>query len=126
MCFCLHELMYVCIVNVGYEFSHIRVDDLIPRPFQNGMYLDERIVPAYSAYSQSNAHPEEQPKRDVIYMNYGRMEDYAALLDLNKGTGTLTKQSLENDVIIARSIINMPSAISTFIHIMTGPVKRST
>ena len=57
-------------------------------------------------------------------MNYGRMEDYAALLDLNKGTGTLTKQSLENDVIIARSIINMPSTISTFIHIISRPCQK--
>jgi hypothetical protein len=82
---------------------------LIPRTFRNGEHLDESKVPAYSAYSQSNAistelNPGRLPENQhqVIFVNYGRLQDYEELI--SKSGGKITRLTLEATkyVVIAR------------------------
>ena len=57
------------------------------------------MMPAYSAFSQKTSTLEDQSNQgDVIFMNYGRMEDYEDLLR----QGESIKTMLKNDIIIAR------------------------
>jgi len=63
-------------------------------------------MPAYSAFSQKTSSLEDQSNQgDVIFMNYGRMEDYEDLLRQGDNIQTM----LKNDIIIARykNIINI-------------------
>ena len=63
-------------------------------------------MPAYSAFSQKTSSLEDQSNQgDVIFMNYGRMEDYEDLLRQGESIQTM----LKNDIIIARykNIINI-------------------
>ena len=56
-------------------------------------------MPAYSAFSQKTSSLEDQSNQgDVIFMNYGRMEDYEDLLRQGESIQTM----LKNDIIIAR------------------------
>ena len=56
-------------------------------------------MPAYSAFSQKTSTLEDQSNQgDVIFMNYGRMEDYEDLLRQGDNIQTM----LKNDIIIAR------------------------
>lgn len=56
-------------------------------------------MPAYSAFSQKTSSLEDQSNQgDVIFMNYGRMEDYEDLLRQGDNIQTM----LKNDIIIAR------------------------
>ena len=56
-------------------------------------------MPAYSAFSQKTSTLEDQSNQgDVIFMNYGRMEDYEDLLRQGESIQTM----LKNDIIIAR------------------------
>ena len=56
-------------------------------------------MPAYSAFSQKTSTLEDQSNQgDVIFMNYGRMEDYEDLLR----QGGNIQETLKNDIIIAR------------------------
>ena len=56
-------------------------------------------MPAYSAFSQKTSALEDQSNQgDVIFMNYGRMEDYEDLLRQGESIQTM----LKNDIIIAR------------------------
>lgn len=57
------------------------------------------MMPAYSAFSQKTSTLEDQSNQgDVIFMNYGRMEDYEDLLRQGESIQTM----LKNDIIIAR------------------------
>ena len=57
------------------------------------------MMPAYSAFSQKTSSLEDQSNQgDVIFMNYGRMEDYEDLLRQGDNIQTM----LKNDIIIAR------------------------
>ena len=57
------------------------------------------MMPAYSAFSQKTSSLEDQSNQgDVIFMNYGRMEDYEDLLR----QGVNIQETLKNDIIIAR------------------------
>ena len=57
------------------------------------------MMPAYSAFSQKTSTLEDQSNQgDVIFMNYGRMEDYEDLLRQGDNIQTM----LKNDIIIAR------------------------
>ena len=57
------------------------------------------MMPAYSAFSQKTSSLEDQSNQgDVIFMNYGRMEDYEDLLRQGESIQTM----LKNDIIIAR------------------------
>ena len=100
----------MCIGNFGNTLNaHLDAtfdfEKLVPKPFRDGVYLEPGTVPPFSAYSQNNIQIEEPIKRDVIYMNYGRLEDYEDLLLEN--TGKLTKQSLENDIVIVRYVTTL-------------------
>ena len=56
-------------------------------------------MPAYSAFSQKTSSLEDQSNQgDVIFMNYGRMEDYEDLLRQDANIQGM----LKNDIIIAR------------------------
>ena len=56
-------------------------------------------MPAYSAFSQKTSTLEDQSNQgDVIFMNYGRMEDYEEMLRQGESIQTM----LKNDIIIAR------------------------
>ena len=56
-------------------------------------------MPAYSAFSQKTSTLEDQSNQgDVIFMNYGRIEDYEELLRQGESIQTM----LKNDIIIAR------------------------
>ena len=56
-------------------------------------------MPAYSAFSQKTSTLEDQSNQgDVIFMNYGRMEDYEDMLRQGESIQTM----LKNDIIIAR------------------------
>ena len=57
------------------------------------------MMPAYSAFSQKTSILEGQSNQgDVVFMNYGRMEDYEDLLR----QGVNIQETLKNDIIIAR------------------------
>ena len=57
------------------------------------------MMPAYSAFSQKTSTLEDQSNQgDVIFMNYGRMEDYEDMLRQGESIQTM----LKNDIIIAR------------------------
>ena len=61
--------------------------------------MNEEMMPAYSAFSQKTSTLEDQSNQgDVIFMNYGRMEDYEDLLRQGESIQTM----LKNDIIIAR------------------------
>ena len=95
----------------GNEFNYIRVENLIPTPFPNGQYLDENIAPAYSAYSPRNAKVfpfipfpgrNSDNQKHVMFMNYGRIEDYEALFSENEGKESEIRSALSGDIVIVR------------------------
>ena len=89
---------------------------MIPDPFPDGRYLDKNIAPAYCAYSPRNAKefsstenqkfPGRNPdnQRHVMFMNYGRIEDYEALFSENKGKESEIRSALSGDIIIVRYV----------------------
>ena len=96
---------------VGTGFNEIRLDRdlIIPDTFRNGKHLDESEALAYSAYSKANTElnkfdtgkdPENQHR--VIFINYGRLQDYEELF--RNSAEKITKQTLKTEkfVLIAR------------------------
>ena len=102
------QLPYTGNFAVGHQYNDLRFDsDFIPKPFRDGEYLDEAVVPPYSAFCQGNIKSTEldpgsktDGQKQVIFINYGRQEDYEDLFA--KSDNKITKTSIQNDVVIAR------------------------
>ena len=102
------QLPYTGNFAVGYQYNDLRFDsDFIPQPFKDGEYLDEAVMPAYSAFSQGNIKstdldPGRIPEdyKQVIFINYGRQEDYEDLF--SKSNNKITRANIKDDVVIAR------------------------
>ena len=67
------------------------------------------MVPAYSAFSQRNIKPEDlepgskpENQQQVIYMNYGRLEDYEEFSYKNEKTQQQLEEKLKDKIIIVR------------------------
>ena len=83
---------------------------MIPHPFPNKQSLkDNKIAPAFSAYSPRNVKesssgppPSRIPdnQKHVMFLNYGRIEDYEDLFSENEGKDV--KNALSGDVVIVR------------------------
>ena len=86
-------------IRIGNFLNQIAFEDIetIPRPLAN--FINAEMMPAYSAFSQKTSKLEGQSNQgDVVFMNYGRMEDYEDLLR----QGGNIQETLKNDIIIAR------------------------
>lgn len=76
--------------------------------------MKDTIAPSFSAYSPRNVKESwdgdieslpgrnEDNQRGVMFLNYGRIEDYEALFNENEGKENEIKSALSGDVVIVR------------------------